>query len=120
MGLGVASWANVAASFIAMYEWTKEDITNFDVIVTGVNIIGAGIGAILCGSFMKFGKLRVILIMNLILILSIIVCMMNNILIICVGRFFWGFTFGSFSVLCGKYVFEACPMEYLGPFGGSS
>ena len=45
MGIGLASWANVAASFAAMYEWTKEDMTNIDVIVTGVNMLGAGIGA---------------------------------------------------------------------------
>ena len=81
---------------------------------------GAGIGAYLSGSFVKFGKLRVILVTNLVLITSILVCMMNNILLICFGRFFWGFAFGIFTVVCGKYTFETCPMEYFGPLGGLS
>lgn len=118
MGLGLTSWANVSMSFAAMYDWDKEDQKNFDVILTGVLVAGSGIGAYLSGSLMKFGKLRVILIMNLILIASILICMMNNILLICFGRFFWGFTYGVFTAVCGKYTFETCPMEYFGPLGG--
>ena len=120
MGIGVSCWANVAGSFIAMNEWDKDEQKTFDVIVTGSIIGGAAIGAISSGSLMKFGKLRVILTMNLILIASIMVCMLNNMLLICFGRFFWGFVFGAFTVICGKYTFETCPMEYFGPFGGIS
>ena len=120
MGIGVSSWANVAMSFSAMYEWDKDDQKNFDAIITGSLVAGAGIGAYLSGSFVKFGKLRVILVTNLVLITSILVCMMNNILLICFGRFFWGFAFGIFTVVCGKYTFETCPMEYFGPLGGLS
>ena len=116
----MASWANITGSFAAMYEWTKEEQTDFDSLVTAVWVVGAGIGSIFSASFMKFGKLRMILVLNMILILSLLVCMMNNILLICVGRFFWGVAIGSFSVVCGKYTFEFCPMEYLGPFGGLS
>ena len=120
MGIGLSSWASVAMSFYAIYEWDKDDQKSFDAIITGSQVAGAGIGAYLSGSFMKFGKLRLILVMNLVLIASIFVCMMNNILLICFGRFFWGSAFGIFAVVCGKYTFETCPMEYFGPMGGIS
>ena len=120
MGFGIASWANVFLSFATINDWTEDDIMNYDVIMTGSIIAGGSLGSVLSGQLMKFGKLRVILVNNLILILSILVCMNGNILLICFGRFFWGFAFGSFTVICGKYTIETCPMEYLGPLAGSS
>ena len=58
--------------------------------------------------------------MNLLMLVSIAVCMIDIIAVICVGRFFWGITFGCFSVICAKYNNEICPIEYKGPFGAIS
>jgi len=116
----MGSWGSIAPSFKCMYDWTDSENTKYNSIVTGVCIAGAMTGAILCEPFIKKGKLNLMLIMNAVLIVSIAVCMVNNIVVICIGRFFWGSTFGCFSVVCAKYNNEICPIEYKGPFGAIS
>lgn len=78
---------------------------------------GAMIGALACEPFIKYGKLRLMLAMNALMVAAILICMVNEIWVICVGRFIWGIVFGCFSVVCAKYNNEICPIEYKGPFG---
>ena len=75
-------------------------------------------GALSAGSLIKYGKLRGFIILNVILLISIILCLIGNIYIIAFARFFWGFTAGCFSVFCPKYLSEFVPIELRGPFGG--
>ena len=75
-------------------------------------------GAIGCEPFIvKVGKLRLIMIMNLVLIFGVGLSMINTIWVICIGRFIWGSAFGAFSVICAKMNNEICPIELKGPFG---
>ena len=75
------------------------------------------VGAIACEPFItKFGKLRLMIIMNCFLIVGVGISMYNNVWAICIGRFIWGSAFGSFSVICAKYNNEICPIELKGPF----
>ena len=117
LGFGIGSYGSLSGSFKVMYGWSDEEQTKFDSIVTGVCMAGATVGALFCEPFMKFGKLRIILALNLLLIAAILMCMINDIWVICIGRFFWGVTFGAYSVICAKYNNEICPIEYKGPFG---
>jgi len=41
----------------------------------------------------------------------------QNLYILNVGRFIWGLAFGSFSVVCAKFISEIAPPEYSGSFG---
>lgn len=41
----------------------------------------------------------------------------QSLTVICIGRFIWGTAFGTFSVICAKYVNEITPVEYKGQFG---
>lgn len=89
--------------------------------MTGICIFGAMVGAQSCELFIaKFGKLMLMHAMNANLCLGIGICMINNIPVIMVGRFFWGISFGAFSVICAKYNNEICPIEYKGPYGAIS
>ena len=81
---------------------------------------GAAVGAIGCGPLMKYGKLKVIHMMNALMLIGIALCMIDILPVIYVGRFIWGFSFGCFSAVCPKYNNEICPIEYRGPFGAIS
>ena len=100
-----------------MYDWDEEEQIKYDSILTGVCMSGGVIGALISEPFIKFGKLRIMLYLNIILVVAILICMISHIWVICVGRFFWGVSLGSFSVMCSKYNDEICPIEYKGPFG---
>ena len=103
-----------------MYGWDEDELTWHDSVVTSVCIAGAMTGALGCEPFIKRGKLRLMLALNALLLVAITICMVNEIWVICLGRFLWGVTFGGFSVICAKYNNEICPIEYKGPFGAIS
>ena len=76
------------------------------------------VGALAAGAFVKFGKLKMIVVMNCIFVASVCSCMVENIYVIAVGRFFWGVCAGAFTVFSPKYLNEFVPLEYRGMFGG--
>ena len=120
-GLGTTSWSNLEPAFAIMFGWTVEETEFWGDVSTSSSILGAMIGALLMSKVVdKFGKYRLLIGNNCLLILSILVCMTGNIYAIVVGRCIWGFCFGVFSVVCSKYVNEICPVELKGPFGGLS
>ena len=77
-------------------------------------------GALCTSSFIKYGKLKMILILNGVLVAAIGVCMIENIFVIAFGRFVWGICAGSYSVFVPNYLNEFVPKELAGSFGGIS
>ena len=55
-------------------------------IITSVTIGGAMMGALFSGKFTKYGKKRMIQVLNVILLCSVGVCMVNSIYVIAAGR----------------------------------
>ena len=98
-----------------MNNWTDD---NWSTYITSITISGAMIGALFSGNFTKFGKKRMIQILNVLLLCAVGICMVNNIIVIAVGRFFWGICAGSYTVMCPKYLNEYLPIELKGSFGG--
>lgn len=75
-------------------------------------------GALSCSKVMSFGKLRLILALNLLLCIGVVISIVTmNIWVICAGRFIWGAAFGAFSVCVPKFVDEIVPVEHGGSFG---
>ena len=115
IGIGLASWGNIFTCFKAMNGWTND---NWSTYITSITISGVMIGALFSGSFTKYGKKRMIQVLNVILLCSVGICMINQIYVIAVGRFFWGICAGSYTVMCPKYLNEYLPIELKGTFGG--
>ena len=65
----------------------------------------------------RFSKFNLLIYTNIVLIFAVLACLTGNIYAMVVGRFIQGITFGMFSVCCGKYVNEICPVELKAPFG---
>jgi MFS family permease len=57
---------------------------------------------------------------NILLLIAIGICMINNPWIILTGRLLYGMSAGTFTVLCPKFISEVAPTEYKGPFGAMS
>jgi MFS family permease len=66
--------------------------------ITTVYSIGAAIGAIFSGKFAKYGKLKCILLNNIIVSLGAGITLVPNDYVIAVGRFIYGISTGAFSV----------------------
>ena len=101
-----------------MNGWDHDQANTWSTAITSITIGGAAVGALFSSSFVKYGKKRMIQVLNVILLCSIGVCMINNIYVIAGGRFFWGLCAGSYTVFCPKYLNEYLPLELKGSFGG--
>lgn len=69
------------------------------------------------GYLVSYGKWRMILLSNLLIVIGISICLIDNVYAIAFGRFIWGMAAGAFTVFCPKYVSEATPVELKGPLG---
>ena len=118
LGIAIASWGNLLDTFAVILEWTDRQKGLWNIGITTITNLGAMCGALGSGSFAKYGKLRMIIVLNAVLLISVGACMVENIYMIAVARFFWGLTAGSYSVFCPKYLSEFIPIEFRGTFGG--
>jgi MFS family permease len=66
---------------------------------------------------MRYGKWNMILATNMLVLVSIGICMINDQVSIMIGRFLYGMACGAFTVYIPKFVAEYSPAEYRGPFG---
>jgi len=57
---------------------------------------------------------------NLLVLLSVILCMVDDIMVIAFGRFLYGMAAGAFTVFVPKFINEVAPPEFKGPFGAIS
>ena len=100
-----------------MKGWDKDEAQKWSVIITVITNCGAMTGALFSGAFTKYGKMKMILVLDVILLAVIGICMINDIVVIAFGRFFWGLCAGSLSVMCPKYLNEFLPIEKKGTYG---
>merc|ERR1712110_1160838 len=110
-GYLMSSWGVVEPIFVALNGWESDESKFWNTALTAISMVGAMIGSLSAGFFTKYGKLRMILIINLLIIISVAICMISTQLIwlVAIGRFFWGFCAGSASVYCPKFISELCP-----------
>ena len=109
-GYGMSSWGNLESTFSALNGWNAEEDRFWITTITTISNLGAMTGALSAGSLVKFGKRTCILWLNVNLFVSIMLCLVGNIYLIAVARFFWGFAAGSFSVHCPKFLSEFVPI----------
>jgi MFS family permease len=66
---------------------------------------------------MSYGKWNLILLANVIYDVGVIITLINNPVLILIGRFIQGISAGAFTVLTPKFIDELAPLEYKGSFG---
>ncbi len=82
--------------------------------------MGAAIGTLTAGNFVKYGKKNCIHGANLIVILGAALTLVRLKEILLLGRFIYGLAAGSFCVFVPSYISEITPTELRGTFGSST
>lgn len=72
------------------------------------------------GYLVGYGKWKMILLTNVLIVAGVALCMIDNSFVILFGRFIWGMASGAFTVFCPKYVAEMAPVEMKGSLGAFS
>lgn len=117
-GIGMNSYSTLSTAFQYNFGWDDDNMTLINDMTQSSIILGAAIGALSCARFLALGKLRLLYILNIVLLIGVAISMIGqNVYILNVGRLIWGFAFGSFSVVCAKFINEIAPLELSGSLG---
>ena len=119
-GFSLSSWGILVSTFSAFLEWSDTDEKRWNVGITTITNLGTMIGALCAGAFIEYGKVRMMLYLNGVLVVSIGICMVENIYIIAFGRFVWGICAGCLTVFAPNYLNDFVPKELTGSFGSLS
>jgi MFS family permease len=60
------------------------------------------------------------MIANGVLVVGVLLTLISEFWVLCLGRFIYGLAVGGFSVFCPKYIAETAPVEIKGPAGALS
>lgn len=87
-------------------------------VVQTVTVVGAAIGSLSAGIVVKYGRLKCLIVSNIILIIGCFLQIFyTNFGLFNVGRLLYGLAVGGFSVFSNQYVSEIAPKEVSGPAG---
>jgi len=90
----------------------------WSVTVTTSNNFGMTLGALTSGFLMgRFNKWTLIVAMDLAILLGSACSLVDDMVMISLGRFISGYAIGGLTVYCPQFTNEICPTEYKGPIG---
>jgi MFS family permease len=120
-GYSIGVFNSMQKDFLIVFDIkSKEDRDTWVSIITTLCSLGAAIGSLTSGPFMRFGKKNCIHVTNLIIIIGCSLTLIKIKEVVAAGRFLFGLAAGAFSVFVPSFINEITPTELKGPFGSST
>ena len=116
-GYSISVFNPLQQAFNVFLEWPDDKKDLYQSLITAMCSTGAAIGAFGSGYFSKYGKKRVIIAANLFVVVGLSITMIEDTIVIIIGRFIYGISAGIFSVYVPGFINEICPNELKGPIG---
>ena len=119
-GYMIGSWNAASAAYAKKEGWDEDEGPTKIMIVQSVTTAGAALGALFSGLIAVLGRWNCIMISNCVLIIGVLVTLIDDFVVLCIGRTLYGIAVGTFSVFCPKFIAETAPIEIKGPAGALS
>jgi sugar porter (SP) family MFS transporter len=119
-GYMIGSWNTASGAYGKLNGWDEDQQTTNITIVQSLTTLGAALGALFSGNIAYLGRWNCIMVANVLLVIGVGITLYNEFWVLCVGRFIYGLSVGTFSVFCPKYISEVTPREITGPAGALS
>ena len=116
-GYMIGSWNAASAAYGKRDGWDEDEQTNKVMLVQTLTTAGAAVGALFSGAIAGIGRWNCLLVANAVLVIGAGLTLIDDFVVLCVGRFIYGVSVGAFSVFCPKYIAETAPIEIKGPAG---
>ena len=115
LGYALGSWNTVALAYSKREGWYNDPVRIL--IVQSLTIAGVATGALLSGNFTKYGRWTCLIFANVVLIIGVLISVIDQYELLCLGRFIYGLGSGSFNVFGPLFITETAPIEIKGPLG---
>ena len=101
----------------AKFGWDKEEAILYNTIISSAAVLGIVTGSLAGGKFITKGRRVAIIVFNVFSAMATALTMWLNFPAIVIGRFFYGFCCGVFSVAGPKMLDETVPIQLNSTFG---
>lgn len=116
-GFAISGNNQTAPVIKAKFGWDKEAATLYNTLISSAAIFGVVTGSLVGGRFIQGGRRKALIIFNLLGAIAVTLTMFLDLTAIIIGRFFFGFTCGVFSVAGPKMLDETVPIHLSSSFG---
>lgn len=116
-GFAISGNNQTAPVIKAKFGWDKEEAILYNTIISAAAIFGVVTGSLAGGKFITKGRRVAIIVFNVFSAIATALTMFLNYPAIVIGRFFFGFCCGVFSVAGPKMLDETVPIQLSSSFG---
>lgn len=101
----------------AKFGWDKDESTLYNTLISAAGIFGIVTGSLVGGKFITKGRRLALIVFNVLAAVATSFTMILNLPCIIIGRYFFGFCCGVFSVAGPKMLDETVPIHLNSSFG---
>lgn len=116
-GFAISGNNQTAPVIKAKFGWTDSEAILYNTLISSAAIFGVVTGSLVGGKFIQKGRRRALIIFNVLGALATTLTMFLNLPLIIIGRYFFGFCCGCFSVAGPKMLDETVPHQLSSTFG---
>jgi len=102
---------------VAKFGWDREEATLYNTLISSAGIFGIVTGSLVGGKFITKGRRLALIVFNVFAAIATSLTMIENLTCIIIGRYFFGFCCGVFSVAGPKMLDETVPIHLNSSFG---
>ncbi len=99
------------------FVWTEDESTLYNMLISTIGLIGSSIGGLMGGKILQYSRRKGVLIFDLVAITGLTLMMIQEIAVLLVGRFIYGFGCGVLSTATTVIIGDMVPAGYSGTFG---
>lgn len=92
----------------------------YQTLLSSSSVAGIAIGALAGGSLIAGGRKRMVILFNFVALVGVVLSLINNFTLMCVGRLIFGFASGVFVVAGSKMLDETIPAHLMDHGYGAS
>lgn len=119
-GAAISASNNVIPALRIQEDWSKDNDNQNITLLSSASIAGVALGSIIGGNLVQRGRRLAVLRFNIASIFACCFCIINNLAVICIGRFLYGFTSGVMLCATSKMMEETIPSSLMNKGYGAS
>ena len=99
------------------FVWDEDQSVLFNTLISTIGLIGSSIGSFAGGKILQYGRRKGILIFDFVALVGLTLMMFQELSVLLVGRFIFGFGAGVLSTATTVVIGDMVPAGYSGQFG---
>lgn len=117
LGFALVGNNQIGGILAKQFGWDEDEAKYNNTWINMCPVAGLMLGSLSVAPILKYGRRRTVIIMNFVAFFAVIMTLILNLVLICIGKFLFGFSSGALIVAASFFVNETVPSEHSDAFG---